>query len=186
MSKRFVLLLLFFVHLVTSSAILTKRRTADSKERIVKDINERRIKHAKENNIGNMPEVSYDSDLEKIALEMSKGCKFDKGNHVFVNYEDEVTAYFEALNPLQTQVVCVDLTVPCTERKVEKGFCLFGPSGEAFSKKLFKTGPLGSHCSHGTADNGLCKAGPKNGSNSQLNFWIFAVIAAFVIMSYLK
>ncbi|EGT50770.1 hypothetical protein CAEBREN_00641 [Caenorhabditis brenneri] len=177
--------ILISIHLTTSAKFIEKRIVDfDTKEESAKGFNEGRLKYAKDNNIGNMHELSFDSGLENIALEIADSCKIGKGPFIIVSKEQFHEKAKEIMHPLQTQFACMKLDKPCPEINVEEGFCLYGPSNEKFSKKLIKKGALGSHCDHGVADNGLCKAGPKSGSNSQLNFWIFAVIAAFVMIFY--
>ncbi|EGT50788.1 hypothetical protein CAEBREN_15770 [Caenorhabditis brenneri] len=201
MSKRLILLLVFCVHLTTSAAIPGKRDTAEQKEEMTKRLNQMRVYHAKMGEIGNMHEVKYDYELEKVANSMTGNCEFKNGDYTLVNATDlssflekmdldELRKYSSSfaeavVHPLQTKIACVELVAACPARGVdERGFCLIGPHSSPPSENDSKKGPIGSHCDHGLADNGLCKAGPKSGSNSQLNFSIFAVIAAFVMIFY--
>ncbi|EGT50761.1 hypothetical protein CAEBREN_05062 [Caenorhabditis brenneri] len=168
---------------------------------MTKRLNEMRVSEAKRSEIGNMHEVKYDDELEKVANSMTGNCEFKNGDYTLVNATD-LSSFLEKMDldllyifgssfagavyhPLQTKIACVELAAACTNRGVdERGFCLIGPQSSHPTENDSKKGPLGSHCDHGLADNGLCKAAPKSGSSSQLNFLIFAVIAAFVMIFY--
>ncbi|CAL2027815.1 unnamed protein product [Caenorhabditis brenneri] len=163
MSKCCLLLLLFCVHLVTSAVIPAKRATVAEKEEILKEINKNRVKIAENGGIGNMHELVYDFELEKVANSMGADCNFPPGDYTLVStgqidpFDTKATGAF--IHPLQTKIACVGLAAPCLSRGIdEKGFCLLGPQTSPPNPDDFKRGPLGSHCDHGVADNGLCKA----------------------------
>ncbi|CAL2027817.1 unnamed protein product [Caenorhabditis brenneri] len=207
MSKRFVLLLLFCVHLATSAAILTKRRTADEKKEDLEKLNGYRATFAKKIEIGNMHELSYDDDLEKVANSMIADCSFKNADYVLVPSVKNIEFFLQMANvvdekllddedkkiisalmhPLQTKLACFELTMECKNRDISAGhYCLIGPEKSLVSEKDYKKGPIGSHCDHGVAVNGLCKAAG-SGSNSAttgMNSLIFAAFAAFVMVFY--
>ncbi|EGT50862.1 hypothetical protein CAEBREN_15410 [Caenorhabditis brenneri] len=200
MSKRLILLLVLCVHLTTSAAILAKRKTAEQKEEAVKEYNEMRVSEAKIKEIGNMHELKYDYELEKVANSMTGNCEFKNGDYVLVpavklrQFLEQTKARVITVDrdvarvlyhPLQTKVACVELAAPCPARYVdEEGFCLFGPRDEALRSDT-KKGPLGSHCDHGLADNGLCKAALKS-ATTRLNSLIFTVFAVVVMIFFKK
>ncbi|EGT50834.1 hypothetical protein CAEBREN_01731 [Caenorhabditis brenneri] len=170
---------------------------------MTKILNEMRVSEAKDEGIGNMHQLKYDYELEKVANSMAADCTFKNGDYMLVNstqlfsfvkqmahqpptpYRLDSSVARAVFHPLQTEIACIELAAPCPNRRVdEEGFCLIGPHSSPHSKDDFKKGPLGTHCDHGVADNGLCKAGPKSGSDDQLNFSIFAVFAASVMIFY--
>ncbi|EGT50843.1 hypothetical protein CAEBREN_23167 [Caenorhabditis brenneri] len=125
-----------------------------------------------------MHEVKYDYELEKVASSMAGNCNFPKGNYLLVPAEElkrfaeqassqelkvkvSQTIVNALFHPLQTKMACAELPVSCSTPGIEGGFCLFGPQNSALTPDDLKRGRLGSHCDHGAADNGLCKASSK-------------------------
>ncbi|EGT50882.1 hypothetical protein CAEBREN_23057 [Caenorhabditis brenneri] len=179
MSFHHALLLLICAHLVTSAPIVARRGVKDF-EMLVEFLNTARVAHAKERNIGNMHELvegfmnssyafcqfqKYDHELEKVAKSMAKNCKFPHGEYILLSEKYDHDSAMERLtHPLQTKFACVE-EAKCPNRGIEHPFCLVGPYRN-ISLEDEKTGPLGSHCDYGLADNGLCKAGPGNVATS--------------------
>ncbi|EGT50863.1 hypothetical protein CAEBREN_25880 [Caenorhabditis brenneri] len=168
------------VHLATSA----------ENEEGVKKANEMRVEFAKRSEIGNMHELTYDDELEKLADSFAEDCSFKNGNYDFLSLQDIKSHDFNAVrklfHPLQTKIACVELMVPCPSRGIDSdGFCLIGPRSSEFSENDVKKGPLGSHCDHGVADNGLCKAVLK-AAKSEKKYEEFAVTTETPVVHYEK
>ncbi|CAL2027814.1 unnamed protein product [Caenorhabditis brenneri] len=186
MSTRLILLLVLCVHLATSAAILTKRRTAGEKKEDLEKMNGYRAQLAKNIAIGNMHELSYDSELEKVAKSMAEDCSFKAADYVLVpsaaDFEvflglaedldvsqvdsDDMKVVAAMFHPLQTKLACFELTFACKNRDIpEGGYCLIGPEKSAPTADTIKHGTPGSHCERGATANGLCKAVSKTGGS---------------------
>ncbi|CAL2027813.1 unnamed protein product [Caenorhabditis brenneri] len=161
MSFHHALLLLICAHLVKSAPIVARRGVKDF-EIMVESMNRARVAHANNENIGNMHELKYDYELEKVAKSMAKDCKFPHGPYMLLSQQSDYETNMKRSNhPLQTKIACVEV-VKCPSRGIEHPFCLIGPYSTPSTSQDEKTGPLGSHCDNGLADNGLCKAGSGN------------------------
>ncbi|CAL2027816.1 unnamed protein product [Caenorhabditis brenneri] len=173
------------VHLATSATIRAKRDYMGIKPKDLEELwNGFRSSYAKEEQIGNMHEIKVDSQLEKVANSMAEKCTFPTGDYVIVYDQNTKSKGGTLYDPLQTKFACVDLVQKCENRGIEKGFCLFGPQSsfsEELKKKNIKTGPIGSHCVDGTADNGLCKAPVGSSSaTTPMNSILLALVFLFV------
>ncbi|EFP00474.1 hypothetical protein CRE_21740 [Caenorhabditis remanei] len=167
MQLRIVLLLALGVHSLHSAAIIAKRGLSSTEQKdILEDINQKRLNYAESEIIGNMVALTYDKALEKKADDMTN-CDLKNGDYVIVTQYDIRHKNAKILHPLQSKIGCAKLPATCTGRDMASGeqFCLIGPHSSEHTKEDIKSGSLGTQCSNGPVDSGLCKAGGSGGSS---------------------
>ncbi|CAL2042764.1 unnamed protein product [Caenorhabditis brenneri] len=146
-----LLFVLFFVHQVSSAAIIIKHSHPKAQE-IVDELNKERALFAKQANISNMHELKYEIELEKKAESMSN-CNFQEGPYATIPSTDSdkwnKMAAKLAMHPLQTFVGCSEIDKKCVENGITiDGICLMGPYSRLNGSDLKKGAP-GSHCPGG-------------------------------------
>ncbi|PIC31356.1 hypothetical protein B9Z55_012083 [Caenorhabditis nigoni] len=145
---------------------------------------------AKELQVANMHEVSYDEDLEneftasceRLNEYRAENIRFHQAEHDSTgktyNMElEKISGYsvMNCLHPLQTEVACK--ITKCSPE--DAGACVCGPE-TSFSSSDWIKGEAGTECDGGD-DDGLCTGG----SSGIFNFGIILNLILFYLVAYL-
>ncbi|KAF1771381.1 hypothetical protein GCK72_003207 [Caenorhabditis remanei] len=142
-----------------------------TKQEHVNVVNKARLEAAKEHNIANMHEVTWDTALES-KIDKIDTCDYSPGPDyaVFVYPYHSLMSMLKGqtnggdpmrephFHPLQTKIAC--RTVTCTKAGSQmNGICLVGPENSPAKESDIKHGAPGSECTGGNVKNWLCVSG---------------------------
>ncbi|PIC31381.1 hypothetical protein B9Z55_012103 [Caenorhabditis nigoni] len=157
------ILFLFCAYGTIGAFNLNHLNDADFKEKAASLLNKKRLENAKQGDIANMHELSYDNEMEKSIL--NAGCTQTRGhNFVVVTFKgpgdlQEIYDHLQNKIPTRIDLRARRKTPDCHDAVLT---CAVGPKNKP-SETDVKHGPPGSACPNGKTASGLCKSGGESG-----------------------
>ncbi|KAF1771375.1 hypothetical protein GCK72_003201 [Caenorhabditis remanei] len=157
-----IALLLLFASAQSVAGV--KRNSPDvlSNRDLVNSLNKQRLIVARQDQIANMHDVTYDDTLENKLKKMtcddlaSPGSDYVVFNYLDLIFQDSDPMKTPQYHPLQTKIGCGPPAAVCGDQHI---MCLMGPKNSPVKESDIKHGSPGTGCSGGDGSSGLCMGG---------------------------